>query len=101
MLSLLVFGENTMSKVVFFNIPAYGHTYPTLPLVAELVRRGEQIVYYSSPAFQQAIEKAEAIFRNSVTPFLHDETQIEENMVKVAYMLLQAAQSSLAVLLPQ
>ncbi len=90
-----------MSKVLFFNIPAYGHTYPTLPLVAELVRRGEQIVYYSSPAFQQAIEKAGAIFRNSVTPFLHDETQIDENMVKVAYMLLQAAQSSLAVLLPQ
>ena len=29
-----------MSKVLFFNIPAHGHTYPTLPLVAELVRRG-------------------------------------------------------------
>jgi MGT family glycosyltransferase len=90
-----------MSKVLFFNIPAYGHTYPTLPLVAELVRRGEQVIYYSSPAFQQTIEKVGAIFRNSVTPFLHDETQIDENMVKVAYMLLQAAQSALAALLPQ
>ena len=90
-----------MSKVVFFNIPAHGHTYPTLPLVAELVRRGEQVVYYSSPAFRQPIEQAGAMFRNSVTPFLHDETQIDENMVKVAYMLLHGAQSALAALLPQ
>src|SRR6516162_9988037 len=90
-----------MSKVVFFNIPAYGHTYPTLPLVEELVRRGEQVVYYSSPAFQQSIEQAGAIFRNSATPFLNDETQIDENMVEVAYMLLQAAQSALTTLLPQ
>ncbi|HEY6286206.1 MAG TPA: macrolide family glycosyltransferase, partial [Ktedonobacteraceae bacterium] len=90
-----------LSKVLFFNIPAHGHTYPTLPLVAELVRRGEQVVYYSSPAFRQPIEQVGAMFRNSVTPFLNDETQIEENMVKVAYMLLQGAESALAVLLQQ
>jgi MGT family glycosyltransferase len=101
MLSLLKFGENAVSKVLFFNIPAHGHTYPTLPLVAELIRRGEQVIYYSSPAFQQAIEQIGATFCNSVTPFLNDETQIDENMVKVAYMLLQSAQSALSALLPQ
>ena len=90
-----------MSKVLFFNIPAYGHTYPTLPLVAELVRRGEQVVYYSSPAFQRSIEQAGAIFRNSVTPFLNDETQIDENMVRVAYMLLQGSRFALDNILPQ
>jgi MGT family glycosyltransferase len=90
-----------VSKVLFFNIPAHGHTYPTLPLVAELARRGEQVIYYSSPAFQQVIEQAGATFRNSVTPFLNDETQIDENVFKVAYMLLQAAQAALASLLPQ
>lgn len=90
-----------MSKVVFFNIPAYGHTCPTLPLVAELVGRGEQVIYFSSPAFQKAIEHAGAIFRNSATSYLNDETQIDENMVRVAYMFLQSAQSALATLLPQ
>lgn len=90
-----------MSKVLFFNIPAYGHTSPTLPLVAELVRRGEQVIYYSSPAFRQAIEQTGSMFRNSVTPFLNDETQVDENMVRVAYMLLQAAQTELEELLPQ
>ena len=90
-----------MSKVLFFNIPAYGHTYPTLPLVAELVRRGEQVVYYSSPAFQQAIEQTGAIFRNSATPFLQVETQIDENMVRVAYKLLQGSRFALDNILPQ
>jgi len=90
-----------MSKVLFFNIPAYGHTYPTLPLVTELVRRGEQVVYYSTPAFQQPIEQTGAIFRNSATPFLHDETQIDENMVRVAYMLLQGSRFAVDNLLPQ
>jgi len=66
-----------MSKVLFFNLPALGHTNPTLPLVAELVRRGEQVIYYSSPAFQQAIEQTGATFRDSVTPFLNDETQFD------------------------
>ena len=90
-----------MSKVLFFNIPAYGHTYPTLPLVTELVRRGEQVVYYSSPAFRQPIEQTGAVFRSSETPFLNDDTQIDENMVKVAYMLLQGSRFALDNLLPQ
>src|SRR6266550_7223998 len=101
MLSLLVFGENTMSKVVFFNIPAHGHTYPTLPLIAELVRRGEEVIYYSSNAFRQVIEDTGATFRDFVTPYLNDETQIDENMVRVAYMLLQVTQTALTSLLQQ
>ena len=34
-----------MSRIVYFNIPAHGHVNPTLPVVAELVRRGEHVVY--------------------------------------------------------
>jgi MGT family glycosyltransferase len=101
MLNRLISGENIVSKVLFFNIPAYGHTYPTLPLVAELVRRGEQVIYFSSPAFQHVIEQTGATFRNYITPFMNDETQIDENMFKVAYMLLRATQEALISLLPQ
>ncbi len=91
-----------MSKVLFFNIAAHGHTYPTLPLVAELVRLGEQVIYYSTgSAFQQAIEATGATFRNSATPFLNDETQIDESMIKVACMLLQVTETSLVKLLPE
>ena len=46
-----------MAKVLFFNLPAYGHMNPTLPLVAELVQRGEHVIYYSSEAFRPAIDQ--------------------------------------------
>ncbi|BAQ11144.1 oleandomycin glycosyltransferase [Bacillus sp. OxB-1] len=51
-----------MSKIVFFSIPAHGHTNPTIPVVAELVKRGHQVWYYSFVEFQERIEAAGAVF---------------------------------------
>jgi MGT family glycosyltransferase len=34
-----------VGRVLFVNIPAYGHVNPTLPLLVELVARGEQVDY--------------------------------------------------------
>jgi MGT family glycosyltransferase len=34
-----------MSHVLFVNIPAVSHIYPTLPVVAELIRRGHRVSY--------------------------------------------------------
>lgn len=49
-------------KIVFFCIPAHGHTNPTLGVVRELVRRGAQVWYYSFAPFRAAIEEAGATF---------------------------------------
>lgn len=51
-----------MSKIVFFSIPAHGHTNPTIPVVASLVNRGHQVWYYSFVEFQEKIEEAGATF---------------------------------------
>ena len=51
-----------MSKIVFFCIPAHGHTNPTLGVVRELVRRGHQVKYYSYEPFRAVIEDAGAVF---------------------------------------
>lgn len=51
-----------MSKIVFFSIPAHGHTNPTLPVVSELVNRGHEVWFYSFSAFQEKIERAGAKF---------------------------------------
>lgn len=51
-----------MSKIVFFNIPAHGHTNPTLGVVRELVSQGHRVWYYSYEAFREKIEKAGAEF---------------------------------------
>lgn len=51
-----------MSKIVFFSIPAHGHTNPTIPVVSELVRNGHEVWYYSFKEFQEKIEGAGAKF---------------------------------------
>lgn len=51
-----------MSKIVFFCIPAHGHTNPTLGVVRELVERGHEVWYYSYDAFREKIESAGAKF---------------------------------------
>lgn len=51
-----------MSKIVFFCIPAYGHTNPTLPVVRELTAMGHEVYYYSFLEFREKIEAAGAHF---------------------------------------
>jgi len=51
-----------MAKIVFFCIPAHGHTNPTLGVVRELVSRGHQVWYYSYHMMREKIEAAGATF---------------------------------------
>jgi MGT family glycosyltransferase len=51
-----------MLKAIYFNIPAHGHGNPSLPLLAELVQRGEQIIYVNSDEFRAAVEATGARF---------------------------------------
>lgn len=51
-----------MKKIVFFCIPAHGHTNPTLGVVRELVSRGHQVWYYSYYMMREKIEAAGATF---------------------------------------
>ena len=41
-----------MNKIVFFNMPAHGHTNPTLEVVRELVHKGNDVLYYSFAEFK-------------------------------------------------
>ncbi|MGG2089018.1 macrolide family glycosyltransferase [Priestia aryabhattai] len=52
-----------MGKVLFFNFPGEGHVNPTLALVEELVRQGEEVVYYCVEEYRGKIEKTGALFR--------------------------------------
>lgn len=51
-----------MKKIVFFCIPAHGHTNPTLGVVRELVARGHQVWYYSYELMREKIEATGANF---------------------------------------
>lgn len=52
-----------MAKFVFINIPSRSHINPTLPLVQELVSRGEEVIYYLTDTFKQPVEATGATFR--------------------------------------
>ena len=43
-------------RILWFCIPAYGHTNPTIEVVRELVRRGHEVRYYSFEEFRKKIE---------------------------------------------
>jgi MGT family glycosyltransferase len=51
-----------MSKIVFFCIPAHGHTNPTLGVVRELIARGNKVYYYSYEMMRDKIEATGAKF---------------------------------------
>ncbi|WP_020497248.1 macrolide family glycosyltransferase [Sciscionella marina] len=44
----------------FFSMPAHGHVNPTLPLVAELVRRGHRVSYATGEEFHAQVRAAGA-----------------------------------------
>lgn len=51
-----------MAKPLYFNIPATGHINPTLPVIAELVRRGEEVIYINSAEERALVESTGARF---------------------------------------
>lgn len=48
------------NRMVFFSIPAYGHTNPTIEVVRQLVQDGNEVIYYSFNEFKERIEAAGA-----------------------------------------
>ena len=80
-----------MAKFLFFNIPAYGHVNPTLPVVTELVRRGHQVVYYNADTFEQTIKGTGVDFRsypNSSTSEAELAKRVN-NLVTVSVLMLE------------
>jgi MGT family glycosyltransferase len=51
-----------MSKILFVNANLYGHINPTLALVEELVKRGNQVCYFCSHQFEDSVRSTGAEF---------------------------------------
>ena len=52
-----------MAKYVFLNMPARGHVNPTLAVVQELVRRGQEVSYYLTEEFRDVVQATGAVFQ--------------------------------------
>jgi UDP:flavonoid glycosyltransferase YjiC (YdhE family) len=94
-----------MSTIVFAEMPAYGHVNPSLPVVRELVRRGEQVIYDNTEEFRPQIEQAGATFHPYPAGILTS-TDIAEatqsgNITKVVGVILRATESLLPFMLDE
>lgn len=70
-----------MKRIAVFCIPAHGHTNPILPVITELVRRGDAVRFYSFEEFREKIERTGAEFI-SCDRFLPPLTEKEEQGLK-------------------
>lgn len=70
-----------MKRIMVFCIPAHGHHNPTLPVVTELVKRGNAVRYYSFEEFREKVEKTGAEFF-PCDSFLPELTEAEERGIK-------------------
>ena len=66
-----------MATLCFLGVPGHGHVNPTLPVVAELSRRGHQVIYYNTPEFREKTERAGATFRPYPEPNISTEELAE------------------------
>jgi MGT family glycosyltransferase len=76
-------------NALFFGLPVHGHVNPTLPLVRELVRRGERIVYLATDEFAAQIADTGAAYRPYKNAFLPDLGAIARRMDELAWLFMR------------
>ncbi len=82
-----------MAKIAILSTPAYGHLIPMLGPIAELVRRGNDVVVYNSAEFETLIRGTGARFvayPPALTPMDFART-LKEGDLLAAYVLLLGA----------
>ena len=85
-----------MAKALFLSLPLHGHTNPSLPLVRELVTRGDEVIYYSAGAFAAKVEQTGARYRPYRNAFLADITRLPERMEELSWLLMGVTEDLLA-----
>src|SRR5262249_23604826 len=95
--------SHSVSRIVFVEMPAFGHVNPSLPLVRELVRRGERVVYYVDAEFDHAVAASGAAFR-AYPPGVVTSAHIAQatqtgDLVRVPRLILRATDSLVPFLL--
>ena len=94
-----------MGNIVYLSLPAHGHVNPTLPVVQELVQRGEQVTYYSAQEFCPQIERTGATFRaypvTDMTSATFSVILQDGNLALVVRLLLHTTEQLLPFLLDE
>ena len=83
-------------RIMWFCIPAYGHTNPTIEVVRELVNRGHEIRYYSFEEFREKIESTGAVFISCdrFLPGLDEKSEKRLRRVSTTEMSIQSFETT-------
>jgi len=65
-----------MARILFGSNPLSGHVRPGLPIAAELVARGHEVVWYTGARFRDAVERTGARHVAFVDPADYDEADL-------------------------
>jgi MGT family glycosyltransferase len=88
---------NGMSKIFFITPPAQGHFNPALPVMQELVRRGERVICYNNEEYRPQIEKTGVEFRAYPTTILTakaiSDVLADGNLSRPHLLMMQATES--------
>jgi MGT family glycosyltransferase len=90
-----------MSTAVVLNLPERGHMNATFPLVAELVRSGERVVYYATEPFRERVEAAGAEYRSYGDPEIFRPPAHTGGLYSVMAFAIGLAERVLPGLLPE
>ena len=88
-------GVQSLAKALFLSLPLHGHTNPTLPLVRELAARGDEIAYYSTEPFAEAIASVGGMFRAYRDGYLRELNFLPVNTDELSWLLMRASASVL------
>jgi MGT family glycosyltransferase len=89
-----------MSTAIFFSLPFSGHVNPALPLIRELVQRGEEIFFYTTEEFRERVAYTGAHFRSYGTYDLTG-TSLTDNPFKVMNVYLSPLQALMEKCVPE
>src|SRR3954467_15845795 len=89
-----------MARALFLGLPLHGHTNPSLPLVRELVDRGEEVTYYAADAFAGRIAQAGARYRPYRNAFLGGIKDLPERTGQLSWLLMRTTAEVLDAQLP-
>ncbi len=84
-----------MALAYFFNIPTHGHINPTLPLVRELVRQGDEVTYFAGPRFAEKIRATGAAYGEYGDLYTFDSSRTVAHAVLQGSQLAEAASALL------
>ena len=82
-----------MAKALFLSLPLHGHVNPSLPLVRELVARGDEVVYRRERAIHRAHRRrrARAIWRIATRTCPRGCRRLPERTEGIVWLLTETA----------